>query len=230
MARHDDLDLEEFGGVARLFPLPNLVLFPHVIHLLHIFEPRYRQMTQHALENDRLIAIVLLKPDWEADYAGRPEIHQMACLGRIMNEQRLPDGKYNFLLRGLCRLRIEHEIEDLNLYRSARVELLPDPTRPDQPKLRKMLLDQARRWFPATGTFAEQLERLAQSDLPLNALCDILAFALPLSMEIKQLVLEELDGDQRLKLLLEELRTGSPPEVLPMPQEKRRFPPDFSAN
>ncbi len=226
----DELDLQEFSGLARLFPLPNLVLFPHVVQPLHIFEPRYRQMTQHALENDRLIAIVLLKPDWEADYAGRPEIYNVACLGRIMNEQRLPDGKFNFFLRGLCRLRIDNEIEDLNLYRSARVKPLPDPSRPDQPKLRKVLLEQAQRWFPATGTFAEQLERLAESDLPLNALGDILAFALPLSMEIKQALLEELNVDQRLKRLLEELRTGSPPEVLPMPQEKRRFPPDFSAN
>ena len=38
-------DLRDFSGLCRLFPLPNVVLFPHVILPLHIFEPRYRQMT-----------------------------------------------------------------------------------------------------------------------------------------------------------------------------------------
>jgi Lon protease-like protein len=74
--------LAGFGGSVRLFPLPNLVLFPHVMQPLHIFEPRYRQMTAEALQDDRFIAMVLLKPGWEAEYAGQPAIHDIACLGK----------------------------------------------------------------------------------------------------------------------------------------------------
>ena len=70
--------LAAFGGVARLFPLPNLVLFPHVVQGLHIFEPRYRQLMADALAADRLIALVLLKPGWEKDYDGRPAIEAVA--------------------------------------------------------------------------------------------------------------------------------------------------------
>ncbi|WP_390891137.1 LON peptidase substrate-binding domain-containing protein [Gemmata palustris] len=44
-------------------PLPNLVLFPHVVQGLHIFEPRYRQMAADALAGDGLIAMALLRPD-----------------------------------------------------------------------------------------------------------------------------------------------------------------------
>src|SRR5439155_19684170 len=95
----DQAALNQFGGVARLFPLPNVVLFPHVVQPLHIFEPRYRQMTADALEDDRLIALVLLQPGWEADYEGRPSVCTMTCVGRIIAEQRLPDGRYNLLLR-----------------------------------------------------------------------------------------------------------------------------------
>ncbi len=86
----DDVSpLADFTGVARLFPLPNLVLFPHVMQPLHIFEPRYRQMTADALTSDRLIAVVLLRPGWEAEYPGRPPINPVACLGKIVAEQRL---------------------------------------------------------------------------------------------------------------------------------------------
>src|SRR6476469_8415765 len=103
MSDHDP-SLAPFGGYARLFPLPNLVFFPHVMQPLHIFEPRYRQMTADALEGDRLIALVLPKPGWESDYMGKPPLHDIACIGRIMADQQLDDGRYNLLLRGLARV------------------------------------------------------------------------------------------------------------------------------
>src|SRR5215471_4819338 len=98
--------LQNFSGIARLFPLPNVVLFPHLVLPLHIFEPRYRQMTTDALAGDRLLAMTLLKPGWESDYEGMPEIYPIACLGRIQAEKRLPDGRLNLQLRGLTRIRI----------------------------------------------------------------------------------------------------------------------------
>src|SRR5437660_1133908 len=103
----DDLAaLSRFEGTARLFPLPNLVLFPHVIQPLHIFEPRYREMMADALAGDRLVSIVLLRPGWEASYQGQPLVHEVACLGRIVADQRLEDGRFHLLLRGLARVRI----------------------------------------------------------------------------------------------------------------------------
>ena len=48
-----------------IFPLPNVVLFPHVFLPLHIFEARYREMVGHALAEDRIIGMVLLRPGWE---------------------------------------------------------------------------------------------------------------------------------------------------------------------
>src|ERR1700693_6078222 len=106
---NDDLAaLKNFGGSARLFPLPNVVFFPQVMQPLHIFEPRYRQMTADALAGDRLIALVLPKPGWEPDYAGSPSVHSVACLGKIVADQLVEDGRYNILLRGLGRIQILH--------------------------------------------------------------------------------------------------------------------------
>src|SRR5436853_468650 len=99
----DQYILANFPGRARLFPLPNLVLFPHVVQPLHVFEPRYRQMTADALADDRLITLVLLKPGWEDAGNKPPAVHPVACLGRVVADQLLPDGRYNLLLRGLSR-------------------------------------------------------------------------------------------------------------------------------
>src|SRR5262245_52740264 len=96
---------KRFAGTARLFPLPNLVLFPNVAQPLHIFEPRYRQLMADALADDRLITMALLRPGWEQDYHKSPPLYPVACVGRIAQEQRLPDGRFNLLLQGLCRAR-----------------------------------------------------------------------------------------------------------------------------
>ena len=52
-----DAELNDFSGLAPIFPLPSVVLFPHALLPLHIFESRYRQMTADALDGERLIAM-----------------------------------------------------------------------------------------------------------------------------------------------------------------------------
>src|SRR4051794_36501753 len=112
--------------VARLFPLPDLVLFPHVAQPLRVFEPRYRQLMADALAGDRLITMALLRPGWESEYHLSPAIHPVVCVGRITQEERLPDGRYTLLLQGLGRARVVEELETDRLYRVARIEALPD--------------------------------------------------------------------------------------------------------
>ncbi|HEX3725489.1 MAG TPA: LON peptidase substrate-binding domain-containing protein, partial [Pirellulales bacterium] len=103
----DDLTFapEQFSGRARLFPLPSLVLFPHVVQPLHIFEPRYVELLRDALEGDRMITMALLDRGWETNYEGRPAIAPVACLGRVVSWQAQPNSRYNLLLLGLCRVR-----------------------------------------------------------------------------------------------------------------------------
>jgi Lon protease-like protein len=226
--------LSDFAGTARLFPLPNLVLFPHVMQPLHIFEPRYRQMTADALAGDRLIALVLLKPGWEVDYDATPPIHAVACLGRVVAEQSLDDGRYNILLRGLARIRIRTEVPQGKLYRNASVDLLADVYPPEglaARELRKRLGKALTSWFPDKGAVYDQFRKLLRSELPLGPLGDIISFALPIDLEVKQALLEELDVRQRVRRLLEYLdaHPQKPAKAKPVLAE-RKFPPEFSVN
>ncbi len=106
-----------------LFPLPNVVLFPNVFLPLHIFEPRYRRMVADALEGDRIIGMVLLRPGWEANYEGRPAVYPVGCAGLITHAEPLADGRYNIVLRGLQKFRIRDE-SDSRGYRLAEVDTL----------------------------------------------------------------------------------------------------------
>ena len=58
-----DPDPDEFPTRFPIFPLPNAVLFPRTYLPRHIFEPRYRQMTEAALAGDAVIGMVLLRPE-----------------------------------------------------------------------------------------------------------------------------------------------------------------------
>src|SRR5438046_1388611 len=109
------------SDLLPLFPLPNVVLFPNVFLPLHIFEPRYRAMVADALESDRMIGMVLLKPGWEPQYEGRPPVYPIGCSGLMTHVESLPDGRYNIVLRGIERFRILEENYDLS-YRRATVD------------------------------------------------------------------------------------------------------------
>src|SRR3989441_8060711 len=109
------------SDLLPLFPLPNVVLFPNVFLPLHIFEARYREMVADAVASDRLIGMVLLRPGWEPNYEGRPAVYPIGCSGVMTHVERLGDGRYNLVLRGLERFRIVEEDHD-RPYRRAGVD------------------------------------------------------------------------------------------------------------
>jgi Lon protease-like protein len=219
----------DFAGTVRLFPLPNLVLFPHVGQPLHLFEPRYRQLMEDALEDDRLIATALLQAGWEEDYHKKPPIHPVVCIGSILNEERLSDGRFNLILQGVTRARITDEIKTGKLYRVARVEIVPDQPPPSAlaAALVSRLAEQVTPFFRQHPVALEQMQRLLVSGLPVGTLTDIFSFALPLPLEARQELLGEGHVETRVERLLEVLADQPPPAT---PSNGRRFPPDFSMN
>ena len=234
MGSQFDLDsaLQRFSGVAPIFPLPNVVFYPHVMLPLHIFEPRYREMVMDALIGEKYIAIALLKPNWEADYESKsPEIHNTVCLGQIVHDVKLPDGRFNIALRGLSRASVVSEIDSGTPYRIGELELQPDyySKKPviDRENRQRELLAGFREMFPHT-TLEQVFHQAVSADIPLGGLCDVIAHSLEISPSEAQLVLEELDVDLRSDLLLSQLRSMLVPAGAS--QTGREFPPPFSLN
>ena len=222
---------DSFGGVVRLFPLPNLVMFPHVVQPLHIFEPRYREMMQDALAGDRLIAMAVLAPGWASDYEGRPPLAPVACLGRVAAHHALADGKFNLLLIGVARLQILEELPPERSFRQARATLLTDDFPAAGAKQRAVLESRLRAAFKAR--LAEQqhavqeLDQLLGTEMSLATLTDLVGYTLDFEMDFKLRLLGEVDVDQRAALLLERLASTGTPINSGAP---RGFPPDFSDN
>ena len=125
---HDTALIDAHLATLPIFPLGGAVLFPHATMPLHVFEPRYRQMTAHALEQDRPIAIAMLAPDEAPGVRGRPAVRPVAGVGFIEGSERLPDGRYLITLVGRWRARIvaEGPQPEGQLYRSVQAELVED--------------------------------------------------------------------------------------------------------
>jgi Lon protease-like protein len=176
-----------------LFPLPTVVLFPNVLLPLHIFEPRYRQMVEEALGGDRMIGMVLLKPGYEADYEGSPAIYPTGCAGLITRAERVEDGRYNLVLRGVEKFTIRNENAPApgRLYRSAMIspmeESVPDADRESLTRERGRLLDML------APVLADYLQAEIPDGMPDEDLVNALAQYLNLD-PIEKLALLERDG------------------------------------
>ncbi len=229
----DDLTFvpDDFSGRVRLFPLPNLVLFPHVIQPLHVFERRYVELFLDAVEGDRLIAMSLLEPGWESDYEGRPPIAPVACLGRIITWQAQGSARYNLLLLGMHRARIVRELPPDRSFREADVELLADSyspqVEPQRCEIRTKLLDAFQQLLPNIPGADELFSQLSLENVSLGALTDVIGYALDLGLHVKQKLLGEPCVDRRASLLISHLDQALDD---PSPLETIAFPPSFSPN
>jgi Lon protease-like protein len=187
-----------------IFPLPNVVLFPNVFLPLHIFEPRYRQLVSDALSSERMIGMVLLHPGYEAEYERTPPVYEIGCAGLITHVERLSDGRFNLVLRGLERFRIigEEQISAGILYRRAVIAPLIDVPAPDRAELLKAERQKLETLLQPlfTGTLAA---RGLPPQMPDDELINALAQYLELEPIEKQALLERDGALARCRSLVE---------------------------
>jgi Lon protease-like protein len=191
-----------------LFPLPNVVFFPNARLPLHVFEVRYRQLVEDAIEQHLPVAIPLLKRGFEEDYEGTPEIHDVCGVGWIVEHDPLPDGRSLIRLQGVARVRILDEPDSDRPYRLARAEVLPTVWPVD----RRRVLDVVERIKqlamalllsgPELAGPVKAVLRLADDP---EALADLLAAAFVQDVELRQQVLAEPRLDVRLEAASEGL-------------------------
>jgi Lon protease-like protein len=188
--------------VLPIFPLPDITFFPHTLMPLHVFEGRYRALVMDALARDRRLCIAHLRPGYEADYGGRPAVHAVAGAGEIVNWERLATGRYNILVKGECRIRIDAERPSDTLYRIAVAQRLDDI--PPAGNVGVALA----RIRAACGTLLRALDRpsdlldtaLAEGQAP-GMIADRVAAAVLPDATLRQELLETLDVGARLERL-----------------------------
>jgi Lon protease-like protein len=202
--------------VVPIFPLPDVTFFPHTLLPLHVFEARYRAMVMDALERDRRLAIVRLRPGYEVGYAGKPAVHAVAGAGEIVSFERLATGRYNILVRGDARVRIESEVPSDTLYRIARARRLDDmESTADITGALGRIRFSCATLLTALDRPADLLDTALAEGQPAGAIADRVAAAVLPDADLRQELLETLDVGARvtrvagaLEALVKELKGG----------------------
>ena len=189
-----------------VMPLPGVVLFPHALVPLYIFEPRYRKMLEHALQRDRMFCVTLIKPscpDWHAP----EDFFHRATAGLIRACVERNDGTSNLILQGLKRVRFTsfEQEEPFPIASIATVESR-DPTTVETEALGAKVVElygslkHDRRQLPA------KLDRYLSELRDLEMLADLMASTFVNDPLRRQRLLEEGSLNQRLRFLIRYLR------------------------
>ena len=220
---------EHFSGIVRLFPLPNLVLFPGVVQALHIFEPRYRKMMSDLMAADQLVTLCLYQePEKQFDANIPPPVHNTVCVSKVIAHKELDDGCFNLLVVGVKRAKIVRELPVEQPYRMAEVSIVEDElphSASEIAELRNQLIANCKN-LGLFGKLSHQLdlEKVVQSQIDVGMLVDLISFSADLNCLQRQSVLELGNVELRLKTLIKFLSSDKDAS----PQQK--FPPDFSNN
>jgi uncharacterized protein len=200
-----------------LFPLPNAVLFPHALLPLHIFEERYRTMVRDILAGPRCLAIGLLLPEAN-EHDERPSVQPIAGVGEVVMAHELPDGRFNLVVRGRARVRIDEELPSDRPYRLVTATELPDFRIGDEAEITdadqtlRALIGRLAAAIPEGGELLRQV--VAAQESPAE-LVDGVASALIVDPGLRQRLLETRDVGERLERVAAEVvamtaRIGAP--------------------
>ena len=170
---------------------------------LHVFEPRYRQMTRDALDTHRILVVAqILAPS--SDPQGQPTIANVAGAGAIVEAQELPDGRYNILLEGRARVHLT-ELPFVPPYRRARGEILEDKHAEITDIDQHSLVAVANAFTAFVQARDPSFHFTLPPSLPSPRIADLCAHHLILDAKERQKILETLDPAARVRMVSESL-------------------------
>jgi len=191
-----------------LFPLTGAMLLPRGHLPLNIFEPRYLEMVDYALQGDRLIGMI--QPVENEETTLRPTLSQVGCAGKIMAFQETGDNRYQITLMGVCRFRLTGEMQSTTAWRAGFCDFgafagdLAENMAEELPRQR--LLTALKTYLTNRDMQADWSSVLTA---PAEALINALAMMCPFAPAEKQALLEAESFHERASTLLALLEMGS---------------------
>lgn len=193
-----------------LFPLCT-VLLPSASLPLHIFEPRYRQLTTDLVTGavpGRRFGVVAIRQGSASEVSEVEQLHEIGCTATLDEVRRLSDGRFDMMTMGSDRFRLLDVDCSSAPYLLGTVEWVPDEEPPvELTSVLPILSAAARaayRRYRAAAWKREDWARPTEDTTP-AALSNMLAADCLLSLEDRQRVLEETCPARRLHLVREML-------------------------
>ena len=193
--------------IIPVFPLSNFIIFPNTTVPLNIFEPRYIEMINDSMKTNKMIGLIQPKKN---KINSIPDLHEVGCLGKIINFKDSADGRCLIELNGLSRFTITKEVINNKPYRECQVEFneFNDDTKLQGVELEfsdlELIFKDLKSLFKKKG-YVINWKSLEKQNL--NEIINALAMASPFSIEEKQILLESQNSGLRKNKIAEILST-----------------------
>jgi Lon protease-like protein len=192
-----------------VMPLPDALLFPHALLPLYIFEPRYRNMLEHALSHHRMFSVALIKPQ-RTQWQSSDDFFHIAGVGLIRACVDRGDGTSNLILQGLERVRFTR-FEQETPFPIATIDPLESESMAsvETEALATKVLELYSRLKGDGRQLPAKMDQYLSDLGDPEMLADLVASTFVSDALRRQRVLEELSVNQRLRLLIQYLRDES---------------------
>ena len=193
--------------IISVFPLSNFIIFPNLAVPLNIFEPRYIEMINHSMKNNRMIGMIQPKKMPDKSKTG---LYEIGCLGKITSFDETEDGRYSIILKGVSRFKIVNELKNNKSYRECEVDFkeFEDDVKLDTKKNEQLNLEtifkNLKLLFKKKG-YVVNLKELEKQNI--GETINTLSMSAPFLLEEKQALLESQNLDSRKNNLEKILKT-----------------------
>jgi Lon protease-like protein len=189
-----------------VMPLPGALLFPHALLPLHIFEPRYQQMLEHALREHRMFSVALIKPQ-RSQWKTTDDFFHVAGVGLIRACVGRSDGTSNLILQGLSRVRFIG-FEQSAPFPIARIEPVESETTTtvETDALGAKVIELYSKLKTDGRQLPEKVDKYLANLTDMETLADLMGATFVNDPLRRQQLLEELSLNRRLRLLIQYLR------------------------
>jgi Lon protease-like protein len=192
-------------AILPLFPLPQVVLFPQTFLPLHVFEPRYQELTVEVLNSHHHLVLTLMRESPDPGSLGETApVFQIGCMAEVVRAEPLTAGRWNLLIQGKEVVRIIEEMPG-KAFRQARVEVLPFDSSLLWPGPHRRRLMESLHAYAASEGIESQLKELLELPLEDMSRLNTLAMALDFEPTERQFLLESRDlptlAERMLQLL-----------------------------
>ncbi|WP_440669676.1 LON peptidase substrate-binding domain-containing protein [Candidatus Pelagibacter sp. HIMB1483] len=201
---------EELPQILSIFPLSNFIIFPKTTVPLNIFEPRYIDMINDSMSNNKLIGMI--QPRNSKNDQSIPQLYDVGCMGKITSFKESQNGQFLIELQGIIRFEIVNEIKSAKKYRECKIEFknfyedLNTQNDNIQFSDLKLIFKDLKTLFEKRGFIINWKGLEKQS---LNETINALAMASPFTLEEKQILLEAKNLELRKNRISQILTTYS---------------------
>ncbi|HEV2296697.1 MAG TPA: endopeptidase La [Tepidisphaeraceae bacterium] len=190
-----------------ILPIRNIVVFPGTVMPLNVGRQKSKNLLDEVMPGEKVIGVVTQRNS-DVEDPQMPDLHGVGVAAMILKLFKLPDGNQSIIVHGLTRFRLL-ELSQTDPFAMGRIEVLEDHLveGPALDALVASVRQQANRVIELSPNTPDEAAQVLNSITNPSALADFLAANLQADTADKQLMLEELDVEKRLRMIAARLAT-----------------------